>query len=261
MKYLKKDTRFTLTRDLIRLFFVISFFVVSLILGIEFEVEHNVIILISIVLFGTLFCGWACPFGGASYFITRIGNKLFPKLQFNLSTKIDKPLRYLRYVLLVYFLYVIIFSDGIDIADCMTFFGQNTFTMAYLLIKFIAVLLISLFIPRFFCKYLCFQKALYNIAAMTFRTTKITRNENTCISCKKCNKVCPMSIEVSKLKQVRGNECLSCFNCLDKDVCPKPKSLEFKWLGKTLNYFSFALISFVIYMIITLSVLLYGNIE
>ena len=256
MKYLKKDTRITLMRDLIRLFFVISFFVIYSILGIDFVIEHNVVQWLSIVLLGTIFCGWACPFGGASYFMSRIGNKLFPKLQFNLPAKIDKPLRYLRHVLLVYFLYIIIFSEGVDFVDCMTYFGKNTFTMAYLLIKFITVLLVSLFIPHFFCKYLCFQKAFYNIAAIIFRVTKITRNESTCISCKKCDKVCPMSIEISKLKQVRANECLSCFNCLDKDVCPtKSKSLGFKWMGKTWNYVTFSLVAFVIYMAITLSVI------
>lgn len=91
---------------------------------------------------------------------------------------------------------------------------------------------------------------------MIFRVTKITRNESTCISCKKCDKVCPMSIKVSKQKQVRANECLTCFNCLDKDVCPtKPKSLGFKWMGRTWNYFTFALVAFVIYMTITLLVI------
>lgn len=51
---------------------------------------------------------------------------------------------------------------------------------------------------------------------------RIQSNPNACISCSKCNKVCPMSIDVmNELKKgsIESYDCINCAEC--ENVCPK----------------------------------------
>ena len=48
------------------------------------------------------------------------------------------------------------------------------------------------------------------------------KHENHCVSCGKCNKVCPMGIQVSEMiseGQVKSMECIQCGACIDG--CPQ----------------------------------------
>ena len=54
------------------------------------------------LLFGPVFCGWICPFGTVEEFVGKIGRKIFKK-RYNkfIPFKLDKLLKYLRYVVLL----------------------------------------------------------------------------------------------------------------------------------------------------------------
>jgi len=89
----------------------------------------------------------------------------------------------------------------------------------------------SLFIERPWCKYLCPLGALLGIFNL-FRIVKLKRNENTCINCKACDRVCPMNINVSTSKVVSDHQCISCLLCTDEMACPVSNSLNFSVLEK-----------------------------
>jgi len=59
------------------------------------------------VLFGPVFCGWVCPLGTIQEFISGFGRKRLRK-RFNhfVPAKLDKWLRYLRYGILAWVLYM-----------------------------------------------------------------------------------------------------------------------------------------------------------
>ena len=83
--------------------------------------------------------------------------------------------------------------------------------------------ILSFFVDRPFCSYLCTEGARYGLLGK-LRLFSIKRNESTCVNCKKCDKVCPMNIEVSKQNVVQDEQCISCFNCIES--CPKKDTLK-----------------------------------
>lgn len=55
MKFLNKGNVFFIMRDIVRLFFVINFFVFMIILGLNTEIESEYVVLLSIVIAGPFF--------------------------------------------------------------------------------------------------------------------------------------------------------------------------------------------------------------
>lgn len=73
---------------------------------------------------------------------------------------------------------------------------------------------------RAFCKYICpitvFLKPMSYFSWMRVRV-----DEEKCISCNKCRRVCPMNVDMldSSRKRENGTECILCMECIDN--CPK----------------------------------------
>ena len=97
----------------------------------------------------------------------------------------------------------------------------NELVTSYLIgfIVLIISLLGSMVYDRFFCKYLCPAGALY--AAIGKASPYMVRvDEDTCIKCGKCNRSCPMNVEVMNAKngRVTSAECINCNECVH--ACP-----------------------------------------
>ena len=258
MNLFTKYSKITILRTLVRLFTVLLFipwfsYFSDTIFGSDFELEFELIVLSTILIFGSFWCGWICPFGNASYFVEKVGKFLFPKFQIVINRKADKILRHLKYVFLIIFIAVFIALEiNYFWGDHMQLYTSTTFTSYYVNVKKWAILFIPLFIPRFFCKYLCFQKGLYNIINKFFPITKIKRNEELCISCKRCEKICPMQIDISSKKYISGDDCIGCYRCLEKNVCPKNlNALELQIARKKVNIFSFVIFALVLYYVVS----------
>lgn len=193
------------------------------------KIHMSAVILMSIIfvlaiLFGPVFCGWVCPLGSVQEWIGKAGRKVFKNNYNNLvPKKLDRILRYARYIVLILVVYVTSISgyilfDKIDPYNALfTFWSEEVSVMA--LVVLAITLLLSLFIERPWCKYACPYGALLGISNK-FRIFKIKRNKNTCISCKKCNRSCPMNIAVSNVEYVNDLQCISCFECTSERNCP-----------------------------------------
>jgi polyferredoxin len=81
----------------------------------------------------------------------------------------------------------------------------------------------SLFVQNFWCRYLCPYGALLGITSL-FSPTHIRRNPETCIDCAKCAKVCPSVLPVDKLITIKSAECTGCLECVA--VCPAKDTLS-----------------------------------
>ena len=73
---------------------------------------------------------------------------------------------------------------------------------------------------RAFCKYIC-PITVFLKPMSYFSLARIKCDKSKCISCKKCEKVCPMDVKVTdnSRKRENGTECILCMEC--KRACPK----------------------------------------
>jgi ferredoxin len=178
------------------------------------------------------FCSWLCPIGTLSESLWMLGKRLF-KGNFQLPRWLDYPLRSLKYILLFFFGYSIwnmdvpsleafIYSPYNKMADVkMYLFFSETSTVA--LWTIIALVLLSVVIKNFWCRFLCPYGALLGMIGW-LSPLKITRSLSTCTDCELCTKACPANIKVHRAKRIWSDECTSCLSCVE--VCPVKQTLD-----------------------------------
>ena len=73
---------------------------------------------------------------------------------------------------------------------------------------------------RAFCKYIC-PITVFLKPMSYFSVFRIKVDEKKCISCRKCERVCPMNVEVplNSRKKKNATECILCMKCMQE--CPK----------------------------------------
>ena len=73
---------------------------------------------------------------------------------------------------------------------------------------------------RAFCKYIC-PITIFLKPMSYFSLLRIKCNKEKCISCGKCEKICPMNVDITDNSRNRknGTECILCFECVKN--CPK----------------------------------------
>ncbi len=183
-----------------------------------------IIALVSAILLGPVICGWVCPLGTFQEFIGKIGKKLFKK-RYNtfVPEKLDKYLRFIRYIVLVLVVYVtatsvkLLFQNVDPYFALFNFWSSEVSVIALLILG--ATIILSLFIERPWCKYLCPYGAFLGITNL-FRIFKVRRIPEKCIDCKMCDRACPMNIKVSKVRAVTNHQCITCLKCTSEFTCP-----------------------------------------
>ena len=183
------------------------------------------------ILFGRLICGFLCPFGFIQDLLYKIP---IPKLKIN--KKIDKSLRYLKYVILIVFVILLPtlvrdeYGSGTPyfcklICPAGTLGGgfpllikNESLRMAigalfsWKVIVLTIILVLSILIYRPFCKFLCPLGAFYSLFnKISFYRLEV--NEDKCTGCKTCERNCKMGVEITK--NINSVECIRCGACID----------------------------------------------
>ncbi len=206
------------------------------------------------------FCGWICPVGFLSEYLGKMGMKIVGR-NFILPKWLDYPLRSLKYLVLLFFLWVIISMSTVEI---QTFLNGNYNKIADVemlmffwhlsllsLIVIFSLVVLSIFIKNFWCRYLCPYGAFLGFLSM-FSPLKVTRNSDTCTSCQQCTKACPAHIQIHNKLRISSDECMACGECLA--VCPEENTLEFsltRKMKKTVSVKRYAEILVALFVIIT----------
>lgn len=185
------------------------------------------------VLLKKAFCSWLCPVGTLSEYLARVGQMLLGR-NLRLPKWLDIPLRSLKYILLGLFLFVIGAMSAEQLAGFMytpyglladvkmlNFFRGMGITAA---IVIGALVLLSMFVQHFWCRYLCPYGALLGLTSL-LSPVKIRRDAEACVDCTKCAKACPAHLLVDRLVQIRSVECSACMACVA--ACPAQDALQF----------------------------------
>ena len=188
----------------------------KLIAGGEFikKIEPGTIVLFgAIVALGLVlsrfFCGWFCAFGALQGVFGWLGKKVFGR-RFKVPRKLDSILRWVKYPLLVAIVFFTWRAGELVIRpyDPLAAYGHLSAGLpavwaefAVGLVMLLLILALSTLYDRVFCKYLC---PLGTVNAILGRIPifRIKREASTCISCSKCDRICPMNIEVSKAQAI-----------------------------------------------------------
>ncbi len=189
------------------------------------------IVLLLSILFGPVFCGWVCPLGTVQEWVGKLGKKLFRR-RYNhfIPARLDTILRYLRYGVLAWVLYVtatsgILIFEAYDPYYALFNFWSTEVAWSALAILGL-VLILSIFVERPWCKYACPYGAVLGITNL-FRVFSIKRSETTCKLDGACSIMCPMNISVDSKKTVRDHQCISCLECTSEAVCPVARTVLF----------------------------------
>ncbi len=178
------------------------------------------------------FCSWLCPVGTMSEYLWRLGRKLFGR-NFVAPRWLDIPLRGLKYLLLGFFVWAVATMPAESIAGFMrspygviadvkmlNFFRHISETG---LIVLGVLLVASVFLQNFWCRYLCPYGGLLGLASL-LSPLRIRRDAEACIDCAKCAKACPSHLTVDKLVSIKSAECTGCMECVA--VCPAEGALH-----------------------------------
>jgi len=188
----------------------------------------SIVTLISFFVVGRgFFCGWLCPFGALQELVNVVARFLRVK-QIEIKEKLHKILLNLKYFILL-MIFILMFYD-LDLALIMTEvepfktaitlkFDRSFKYLCYALV----LLFISIFVNRFYCRYLCPLGA-FLVLGGKFRILNILKRRKECGNpCHLCENSCPTQAIQSSGK-INMNECFYCFDCqeeyYDDHRCP-----------------------------------------
>ncbi|MHC4957278.1 MAG: 4Fe-4S dicluster domain-containing protein [Planctomycetota bacterium] len=208
-------------------------------------------LLVLTMIFGRFFCGWICPFGTLHHLVHWLGFSRNTKQR--LEANRFRRWFWIKYAILCAMLVGAAFEVlQVGLLDPIPLLSRSMtdavfpavdaglrtlglpgihpsaaprFSGAWLIgLIFVTLLLLNLWVPRFFCRALCPLGALLGIAAR-FSLFRIHRDLSTCGGCNLCSKDCEGACEPEG--KVRIAECMVCMNCVED--CPDG-SLSYRFL-------------------------------
>ncbi|AJE04529.1 4Fe-4S binding protein [Geobacter pickeringii] len=187
------------------------------------------------------FCSWVCPVGTLSELLWKRGFVLFRR-NVRPPRWLDGALRGIKYLLLLFFLYFILWSMAPEAVSDFILSDYNKIVDVRLLdfflhlsgiplVVILVLLVLSLPVRNPFCRYLCPYGALLGLVSM-LSPVKVTREGKACVACGVCTQVCPAYIPVMAKERVHSEECIGCWRCVSH--CRAMGALDMKFPGRKL---------------------------
>jgi ferredoxin-type protein NapH len=194
-----------------------------------------ILLFISSLFLGRLWCGWLCPGGGLQEIYFDINNK---------PVKAGR-LDWIKYIIFLAVIFTPLISairsvGGFTAIDVFyyTDHGISIAKQGAYIIFFVQIAFFTVFAllggKRGFCHYFC-PIAVIMIMGRKIRNLirwpalHLSVDASRCTDCNKCSKNCPMGLDVSnmvRLDRMENTECILCGGCVD--VCPK-QAIHYAW--------------------------------
>jgi NosR/NirI family nitrous oxide reductase transcriptional regulator len=173
------------------------------------------------------FCGWLCPFGALQELLGKVAQRLkVPqvKLPWGLHERLW-PIKYIIFLGLFGMSFYSM-SNAEMLAEVEPF--KTAIVLKFVrdwpfVVFAVALLIASLFIERFYCRYLCPLGAALAIPGRIRMFEWLKRYPDCGSPCQRCSKECPVQA-IHPEGQINVNECIYCMHCQelyhDDQRCP-----------------------------------------
>lgn len=191
------------------------------------------------MVFRRAFCGWICPVGG---------------MQDIEALSLDRPFRRIRLNMMKWIIWVpwmisivagFVIAGGVRDFDLLFHIDHGISVSDLMSLTIYFGIVVLFFVPNIFlgrramCHSICWMAPFMIIGGwlgknLGVRQLHVRADANACISCGKCDRACPMSLDVeaqAKTGCIADVECIQCAACCD--ACPKDVlSLRFASMKK-----------------------------
>ena len=199
--------------------------------GISTSMALTLALTASAIIGGRFFCGWICPVGAIQDFASRLGGK---------NGKASNPL-WFKYPILLMLLIISILGYGAKIAEFSPWralLNLPDISSGFFILA--GVFLASIFLSRFFCRYLCpLGAAQALVGSMSILSLKHGRN---CTRCGSCLKNCPVGIKLSAGSETISPECIRCMKCVENCTADKENDIRLEIGNKSVSITVYAVI-------------------
>ena len=180
------------------------------------------------ILLGRFFCGWICPFGALHQAVGWLGRSRRRHTERVAMNQFNRA-QALKYYVLITF--VVAAAGGVLLSgwlDPIPFMHRsiNLFLLAlcgggaaprvyagawFIAALFLATVLANIWIPRFYCRFICPLGALFGLL-VRWTPWRIGKRKAECNECQLCEDHCEGACD--PFGKIRLSECLMCMNCL-----------------------------------------------
>lgn len=185
---------------------------------------------VSMIVFGRLWCGYVCPMGFIQDLMTIVRQKLrIPQLTISQSAK--------PFITIAkwYVVFYILFHDLCKVCPIQYFTvpagGYTSNTSSWAFIWAVVIVVLATLSDRAACR-VCPIGALTGIFNK-ISGVRIKKCGAACTHCRACLEACPMDIQAiyedRENEDVTFDECLYCMKCIE--VCPEKDALRFELFG------------------------------
>lgn len=184
------------------------------------------------------FCGWVCALGSIQEWLRSGVNAIVSRVPALRRTgrrirtlapwwpRADAILRNGRYLVLAWAVIGAAVTGTMVFREYdpwSAFLSVAEFEFSTAFVALVAVLVLSLFVDRPFCRYACPLGAVQGLIGKA-SPIAIQRDSATCLGCEICNDACPMGLPVNQSTRVTNAECIGCLECVA--ACPSRDALS-----------------------------------
>jgi hypothetical protein len=163
------------------------------------------------------FCGWLCPFGALQELISKVTAALHIQ-QLRVSTVLDKQLKRVKYAVLAVILISACISVSwtdrlVEVEPFKTSITLNFVREWPFVLWAVATVLLSSFVYKGYCRYLCPLGAGMGLLGRLRRFDWIARRTECGQPCQRCRSDCAYQ-SIEKSGKVDYDECFQCMDCV-----------------------------------------------
>ncbi|MFQ5348303.1 MAG: 4Fe-4S binding protein [Rhodothalassiaceae bacterium] len=176
-----------------------------------------------------VFCGWLCPYGALQEITNRLGRRFLKIRQIELPWGLNERLWPIKYIVFLGLFGTSFYSMSLaerlaEVEPFKTAIILN-FMRAWPFVVFAGgLIVVNLFIERFFCRYLCPLGAALAIPSRLRMFEWLKRYRECGNPCQLCARACPTAA-IHPDGHINVNECIYCLDCqllyYDDHQCPR----------------------------------------